>query len=64
MIDRESIANSNFKVASLDCALGPTSIVFPSILNDLNVEVIAINSFNPKIIPKSLPNSESLVSLA
>ena len=63
VIDRESIANSNFKVV-IDCALGPTSIVFPSILNDLNVEVIAINSFNPKIIPKSLPNSESLVSLA
>jgi len=63
VIDREAIAKENFKIV-IDCALGPVSNVLPSMLTDMGCEVIAINSFNPKVIPKNLPNSSSLVSLA
>ncbi|MHA2089878.1 MAG: hypothetical protein ACW98K_03385 [Candidatus Kariarchaeaceae archaeon] len=63
IINRETVSKSKFRVV-IDAALGPVSYVLPNILTDMNVDVIAINSFNPKIIPKNLPNSESLVSLA
>ncbi|MCY3410925.1 MAG: hypothetical protein INQ03_04725 [Candidatus Heimdallarchaeota archaeon] len=63
VIDWKIIAEKHLKVV-IDCALGPVSNVLPAMLSDMNVEVIAINSFSPKSIPKTLPNSESLVSLA
>ncbi|MHA2503119.1 MAG: hypothetical protein ACXAE3_09625 [Candidatus Kariarchaeaceae archaeon] len=63
LIDRKAIAKQNFKVV-IDSALGPASSILPPLLTDLNVEVIAINSFIPKIIPKNLPNANSMVSLA
>ena len=63
VIDKDAISKKKFKVV-IDCALGPVSNVLPPMLADLNVEVIAINSFTPKVIPKNLPNSSSLVSLA
>lgn len=63
IIDKKLISDRGFRVV-IDSALGPVSNVLPNILTSLNVDVIAINSFNPKIIPKNFPNSESLVSLA
>jgi phosphomannomutase / phosphoglucomutase len=63
LINVKAIANKKFKVV-IDSSLGPVSSVMPILLTDMNVDVIAINSFSPKIIPKNLPNSESIVSLA
>lgn len=63
LFDRALIRGKHFKIV-VDCALGPTSLVLPEMLSQMAVEVIAINSFNPKHVTKNLPNAVSLLSLA
>ncbi|MHA2250404.1 MAG: hypothetical protein ACXAD7_08575 [Candidatus Kariarchaeaceae archaeon] len=63
LVNRELISSQRFKVV-IDCALGPTTIVLPEMLSQMNVKVIAINSLYPTHVPENLPNTQSLISLA
>jgi mannose-1-phosphate guanylyltransferase/phosphomannomutase len=52
-IDREALQAANFKIV-LDYAYSSASLIFPTILGDLGVEVVALNSYvNPTKITKT-----------
>ena len=61
-VRRDRIRARNFKVV-VDCALGASSLLFPSILSDLGVQVVTLNAYAPTHIPETLPSPTSLKTL-
>ncbi|MFQ6125474.1 MAG: hypothetical protein ACE5R6_12855 [Candidatus Heimdallarchaeota archaeon] len=58
-ININKIAKSRFRVV-LDCALGPASIIAPSLYSKAGCDVIALNSYQPAQIAEVLPNTASV----
>lgn len=61
-VNRKQISRRRLKCV-IDCALGPASLLFPSILSDLGVQVVTLNSYAPTHVPETLPNPNSLGTL-
>ncbi|MFX0094578.1 MAG: hypothetical protein ACFFBD_22780, partial [Candidatus Hodarchaeota archaeon] len=55
MIDTQSISKMNSNL-TVDCSLSPISEIIPSLLSELNFNVVSLNSFKPVHIPEVLPN--------
>ncbi len=62
-ININDIAKSRFRVV-IDCALGPTSIIAPSLYSKANCDVIALNSYQPVHIAEILPNTASVLKVS
>ncbi|MHA1618181.1 MAG: hypothetical protein ACTSVZ_02795 [Promethearchaeota archaeon] len=59
-VDRELICEKNLHIV-VDCSYGPGSIVFPTILTNLEVDVIAINAYeNDQKSAEMYPNLQSI----
>ncbi|MFQ5980330.1 MAG: hypothetical protein ACE5OZ_19515 [Candidatus Heimdallarchaeota archaeon] len=61
-VHRAQIMERHFKVV-IDCALGASSLLFPSVLSDLGVQVVTLNAYAPTHVPETLPNPSSLATL-
>ncbi len=61
-IRKERIQAKKLKIV-IDCALGTSSLLFPSILSDLGVKVVTLNAYAPTHVPESLPNPTSLKTI-
>jgi len=44
----------------VDCSLGPTSLIIPNMLSELDAEVISLNSYVPGSVMEILPNPDSI----
>ncbi|MFX0196863.1 MAG: hypothetical protein ACFFCW_12115 [Candidatus Hodarchaeota archaeon] len=62
-INIDEIAKSRFRVV-LDCALGPASIIAPSLFSKAGCDVVALNSYQPVHIAEVLPNTASLLKVS
>ncbi|MFQ5821587.1 MAG: hypothetical protein ACE5I5_16510 [Candidatus Heimdallarchaeota archaeon] len=62
-INIDKIAKSRFRVV-LDCALGPVSIIAPSLYSKACCDVIALNSYQPVHIAEVLPNTASVLKVS
>jgi len=62
-ININTIAKSRFRVV-LDCALGPASIIAPSLYSKASCDVIALNSYQPVHIAEILPNTASVLKVS
>lgn len=61
-VNHEQISKRRMKCV-IDCALGPSSLLFPSILSYLGVQVVTLNAYAPTHVPETLPNPSSLATL-
>lgn len=59
-INKKVISSANLRIL-IDCSLGPTSLIVPNALGQLNVEVISLNSYVPATeVDEVLPNPSSI----
>ncbi len=59
-IDRSLFKDRKLQIV-VDCSYGPTSVTIPTILSDLNIDVIAINSYeSDRQTAESFPNLNSI----
>ena len=56
-VNTSKISKSDFRVV-IDCSLGPSSMIVPSLLSELRCDVIAMNSYIPTAVPEALPTTE------
>ncbi|HUX98537.1 MAG TPA: hypothetical protein VMV49_03230 [Candidatus Deferrimicrobium sp.] len=61
-IDKSLFQSLDFRVVA-DCSNGPISLIIPSILSRVAVDVVALNSYTPSFF-KPLPNFKSLKKLS
>ena len=58
-IDKKLIESKKLKVV-IDCSYGPTGELAPEILNSINTQVIALNTYYRPLANKMYPNLESI----
>ncbi|MBN2154421.1 MAG: hypothetical protein JW776_00070 [Candidatus Lokiarchaeota archaeon] len=58
-VNRKSISSANLKVV-VDCSYGPTGDITPEILNSLNVQVIALNTYYRALDDRLFPDLNSI----
>ncbi|MFX1252465.1 MAG: hypothetical protein ACFFCZ_12745 [Promethearchaeota archaeon] len=62
VIDSKAISQMHSTV-TVDCSLSPISQILPSLLSEIHLELVSLNSFQPMHIPEVLPNILSLTRL-
>ncbi|MFX1533868.1 MAG: hypothetical protein ACFFDI_06500 [Promethearchaeota archaeon] len=63
VIDTQIISKMRLTV-TVDCSFSAISQIVPSLLVDMNFNVVSLNSFHPVHLPEVLPNNQSLMVLA
>ncbi|MHA1725101.1 MAG: hypothetical protein ACTSXH_09725 [Promethearchaeota archaeon] len=62
-VNKERIKNANFKIV-VDCSYGPTGRTTPILINDLGVEIIALNTHYKKRSYQAIPSIRTLRNTA
>jgi len=52
------------KKVVLDCSYGPSGEISPTLLSGLDIQIIALNTFVPNVINKTIPSYESIKEIS
>ncbi len=62
-VNKEMIKKANLKIV-VDCSYGPTGIITPILINDLAVEIIALNTHYKKRSDQAIPSIKTIRNTA